>query len=321
MEPGRGSASHHLVPVPVPEPTRPPTSIFTLPPEIRQEIWEYALPDKRILQPRGRFDLSLRDWTIELEVIIGSSRQPSLTQVCQETRHFMLRNGDFIFGKGPTEPGLWWNSKIDTLIFTYEWDLRFETNALEGLRGLDKVKNVIIDEESAGLLSVVTIFPKMSPETYDPDGPSDNRPGGCCYPVGFRSCYPDSTDIKFFLFNGINPDNLTVLFRGLSPYQDGGALSGPSGEDFDYDSVSDVRVDFHFLDDEVDDVVRKLDQFRTLWERNREPSQYSGWGERYSSARFWVFDVADNKPGPLLRKGASDEDGSVVRVSYFIDGL
>lgn len=57
----------------------------------------------------------------------------------------MLENGDFIFSKDPTEPGLWWNANINTLFFNYKWDLRFNSNALEGLQGLDKVKSVIIN--------------------------------------------------------------------------------------------------------------------------------------------------------------------------------
>lgn len=105
MESGGGSASHHLVPAPDSKPEKPPRSILkVLPLEVRQFIWEYAMPDRKTVQLRGRFDEVLGGWVIHFFRV--RFQQPSLTQVCQETRNFMLRKGDFIFGKGPTERGL-----------------------------------------------------------------------------------------------------------------------------------------------------------------------------------------------------------------------
>lgn len=100
MESRGGLANHYLESAPDDGSTRPSTSIFILPPEIRQLIWEYAIAEKKILQPQGRFSPASGGWVLSF---FRSPPQPSLTQVCQETRHFMLRNGDFIFSKGPTE--------------------------------------------------------------------------------------------------------------------------------------------------------------------------------------------------------------------------
>lgn len=198
MESRGGSASHHLAPVPDPEPTRPPTGISILPPEIRTSIWEQAIIDGRILQPRGRFDSVKSKWVLWFP----RTRQHSLTQVCQETRKFMLGNGDFIFGKDPTEPGLWWSANFDTLLFTHNWDLRFEWNALEGLQGLNKVKSVIIDQDLARWISYHDIRKEDDPE-YDPNNVS---PDSLEQPIGFRFCYPDdSPDFKFFLSMASTP--------------------------------------------------------------------------------------------------------------------
>lgn len=289
MESRGGSASHHLAPVPDPEPMGSPTDIFILPFEIRLSIWEYAIVDGRILQPRGRFDSFKNKWMLWFP----RTRQHSLTQVCHETRKFMLKKGDFIFGKDPTERGLWWNANVDTLIFTHNWDLRFEWNALEGLQGLDKVKRVIIDQDLARWMSYHAIRRDDDPE-YDPNGVSPDIPE---QPIGFRFCYPDKTPyFKFFLFNGIHPDNLTVLFTRLFKESD----AGPDHIDFDIDALPDQRVHFDFLNDEVGEVERKLTQLRSLCKQSKQnqPDRY------VVNIDLFMMD----KAGPQFRKGASCEE-------------
>lgn len=256
MEPGSGSASHYLEPVSDPEPTRPPPGIFFLPFEIRLSIWEYAIVDGRILQPRGRFDSLKNKWVLWFP----RTRQHSLTQVCQETRKFMLKNGDFIFGKDPTERGLWWNANVDTLLFTHNWDLRFEWTALEGLQGLDKVKSVIIDQE---LVQWISYYAFLS--EYDPNVSPDSLE----QPVGFIDYSPS---VKFFLSSGIQPDNLTVLFIRL--LQESNA--GPGHADINIDDFPDQRVHFDILNDKVGEVERKLTQLRSLWRQSNQnqPDEY-----------------------------------------------
>lgn len=305
MESHGSSDSRHLEQALDYEFTKSHTSIFILPPEIRQSIWEYALPDKRILQPSGRFDQASGGWIF---AISGTDGQPSLTQVCRETRQFMLRNGDFIFGKDPTEAGLWWNPKADTLLFTYEWDLRFEWNALEGLRGLDKVKNVIIDQDFARWMSYRPIYPWDLPGY---DLPGRFLPLNAKHAVGFRLCYPDDSPyFKFFLFNGIHPDNLAVLFSRL--------LQEPEGR-LDNCELPDVRVDFDFINDDMDEVKRKLARMGDLWEQSRQQNP----PDRYVINTNFVLRETVDKPGPLFRRGASceekDDHVDITDLVYFQD--
>lgn len=305
MESRGGSASHHLAPVPDTEPTRPPPGIFILPFEIRLSIWEYAIVDGRMLQPRGRFDGSKNKWILWFP----RTCQHSLTQVCHETRKFMLENGDFIFGKDSTEPGLWWNANVDTLFFNHKWDPRFESNALEGLQGLDKVKSVIIDQDLARWMSYHAIYAQDDPE----DDSTNISPDSLEQPVGFRFCYPDEPPYsKFFLFNGIHPDNLTVLFTRLLQRLD----AGPGYVEFDIDDFPDQRVHFNFLNDEVGEVERKLTQLRSLWKQSKQnqPDRYVANMDRLMMDIF-------HKPGPQFHKGAScegwyyEEEGQNVDVT------
>lgn len=218
----------------------------------------------------------------------------------------MLRNGDFIFGRGPAEPGLWWNPKVDILMFTHRWDLRLEWYALEGLRGLEKVKNVTIDQDLARFLSYHPIYPCDLP-AYDP---SNIHTHSGVQPVGFRLWYPDATPyFKFFLFNGIQPDNLSVLFTRLLPVP---------AQKLVNDDFPNVRVDFDFLNDDLNQVKRKLTRLGNLWVRSNQQNQ----PDRHVIAMDDFSMVAWNKPGPLFRKGASCEgnehvDASVLRL--FVD--
>lgn len=279
---------------------RRPTCIFTLPLEIRLFIWEYAVIDGRVLRPKGRFDGSKKKWILWFP----QTRQHSLTQVCHETRKFMLENGEFIFGKDSTEPGLWWNANVDTLLFTHRWDLRFEWNALEGLQGLDKVKRVIIDQDLARWISYHAIYAEGQPE----DGSTNISPDSLEQPVGFRFCYPDDPPhFKFFLFNGIHPDNLTVLFTRLFKR----SAAGRGHVYFDIDTFPDRRVHFDFLNDEVGEVERKLTQLRSLW---RQSSQNKP--DRYMENMDLLVGDTWDKPGPHFRKGASCEEVG----GYELDG-
>lgn len=286
MESRVGSTDHHLVMAPDNDPIKPPTSIFVLPPEIRQLIWEYAISDGKILRPRGVLYPPLHQWIIHFH---GWASQPSLTQVCRETRQFMLHHGVFIFGTGPTEPGLWWNPKIDTLLFTRKWDLRFEWNALEELRGLDQVKNVIIDQDLARWISYRVIYPK-----YD----SDQRP------IEFRFCYPsDSPHLKFFLFIRIRPEKLTIFFEKL--LQD--RYGGPNHQDFDVDAFPDQRVDFDFPNDDLDEVERNLLRLRSLWMQTKQQNQ----SDRYVIDTDYFMEETGDRVGPVFLKGAWCEEGGV----------
>lgn len=283
-------------------------SISDLPPEIRQLIWEDAIRESKTVQLGGRFDQETGSWVIFFPRQLV--QQPSLTQVCRETRDFMLGIGDFIFGKGPAERGLWWNPKVDILLFTHRWDLRFEWCALEGLRGLEKVKNVVIDQDLARWMSYHPIYPCDVP-VYDP---SNIHTHNGVQPVGFRLWYPeDPPYFNFFLFNGIQPDKLAVLFTRLSQLP-------PQG--LDNDDFPHLRVEFDFLNDDLDQVKRKLARIAILWSQSKHLQRT--WPDRYVTKMDNFMVLTEDNPGPLFREGASCEGNESVQVGasllrFFVD--
>lgn len=186
--------------------------------------------------------------------------------------------------------------------------MRFEWNALEELRGLEKVKNVTIDQDLARWVSYRPIYPCDLP-IYDPSNNHDHSGG---QPVGFRLWYPDNTPyFKFFLFNGIQPDNLAVLFTRFLQVPEGGLVN----DDFPH-----VRVDFNFLNNDLDKVKRKLARLGILWAQINLQRRT----DRYVANMDDFLVVAVDKPGPLFRKGAScggDEhvDASLLRFFLYME--
>lgn len=190
--------------------------------------------------------------------------------------------------------------------------MRFEWNALEGLRGLEKVKNVIIDQDLARWISYHPIY-----QQDREDDPEDDP-----QPIGFKFYYPDhrSSSFKFFLFNGIHPESLTVLFTRLLQNPDS-TISfydtilryNELSEEPDSDVFAAVRVDFNFFNDDMDEVKQKLIRLGSLWVQSRQQNPTG----RYVDDIDCFLDGTRITPGPVFRKGAScEEDGGFVDVTW-----
>lgn len=101
---GQPQTHQHLVST---QPTSP-GALFMLPPELRREIYKGLLPPRKIVKARGAYNYPGRPkkWTF---YSLNAVSQPLLTQLCKETRDFILQKGTFIFNDGKEEGGLWWD--------------------------------------------------------------------------------------------------------------------------------------------------------------------------------------------------------------------
>lgn len=118
-----------------------PISLSGLPPEIRLMIWQLLLPGRRVLTARTRNNSDPQNARLELE---GQPRQPILSQICQESRDFILGRGAFVFKNG-NDGGFWWNAEDDVFLVDYQCLLGPLSYALEGLDGLSMIRNIAVD--------------------------------------------------------------------------------------------------------------------------------------------------------------------------------
>lgn len=125
-----------------------PTSLFRLPPELRLMIWKLLLPGRRVFKARSSGASMDPRRSDDRRFVFGFDSkvsQPILSQICAESRQFLLDcgHGQFIFGL-EGEAGLWWGPD-DVLLFDQEWCLGWSTPSLEGLKGLERVRNIALD--------------------------------------------------------------------------------------------------------------------------------------------------------------------------------
>ncbi|KAI3394920.1 hypothetical protein diail_2092 [Diaporthe ilicicola] len=120
------------------------TSLFRLPPELRRLVWKFLLPGRKVLKARsyraqlGPIRRQYRRFGFDSKV-----SQPILSQICAESRNYVLDHGRFTFGL-EGEAGLWWGFE-DVLLFDEEWCSEIDNPSLRELHGLDCVKNIALD--------------------------------------------------------------------------------------------------------------------------------------------------------------------------------
>lgn len=207
-----------------------PTSLFRLPPELRLMIWELLLPDGRMLKARSSGASKDPRRSDDRRFVFGFDckvSQPILSQICAESRQYLLDhgNGQFIFGL-EGEAGFWWGPD-DVLLFDEEWCLRWATPSLEALKGLDLVKNIALDANQARYIYYEYVLPEAD-ETdegdseygdqgnyhQDDDDDAESAPSAdeTPKPQSITLGYLSSPDKPHFLeyFHGLN--KLTVIF-------------------------------------------------------------------------------------------------------------
>lgn len=117
------------------------SSLLGLPPEIRLMIWELLLPGRRILSIRTRHQDVRQKTHLAFN---GLPSQPVLSQICRESRHFILRRGAFAFKNG-NDGGFWWSPEGDVLLIDQNCHLASLSKTLEDLDGLDMIRNIALD--------------------------------------------------------------------------------------------------------------------------------------------------------------------------------
>ncbi|GKU03677.1 hypothetical protein FLAG1_06264 [Fusarium langsethiae] len=135
-------------PPPLPLPPLPPPPqdfpLHRLPPEIRDNIWTFTLPDRRI------FDAS----TVSKEGPEGPSfldfhfrhPPPATLQICRESRAAALRRG-FFFKAGNESPGVWFKPETDMFYITqYQYGRMIADGCHHiDVKGLDKTLHVGVE--------------------------------------------------------------------------------------------------------------------------------------------------------------------------------
>lgn len=270
--------------------------LFILPPELRSIVWGYLLPPPKILRPEAKYsytksqqrlapeDRVPRQWVLGFtqtplhppptnhdqrlrsQYFSVECKPPVLSQLCQESRRFILSHGSFIFGKGAADGGVWWNPQADTLLFTYEWSTRHESCALAGLTGLDQVRNVAIDSDQARYISYHALYPKEFAST---------RSREWAVPREIILNLPKSRGCEHF-FDYIKPTRLTVVFPRIGLFSrlvSRAALCTRTALLFDESSDEGFHrkhVTFNIGGDSFDLLVKKLTAYRGLWVALRE---------------------------------------------------
>lgn len=155
-----------------------PTSLFRLPPELRLMIWKLLLPGRRVIKARSsgaHMDPRRSDDRRFVFGFDSKVSQPILSQICAESRQCLLDygHGQFIFGL-EGETGLWWGPE-DVLLFDEDWCSGWSTPSLEGLKGLDCVKNIALDSVQARYIYYEYTLPEADETNQDDSDDSDQE--------------------------------------------------------------------------------------------------------------------------------------------------
>ncbi|KAI9162958.1 hypothetical protein HJFPF1_04553 [Paramyrothecium foliicola] len=142
-------------------PVRPSRSFSSLPPEVRDLIWEATLPPRRFFQVNdiGRFSHNPTPGAalgaVPIFTLHVYHSPPSATQVCRESRSVALRRGFFLESQRHAEdkdaavdPGVWFNPDRDVLYF--DCNLRYYLRVRDGrpvydVPGWDRVLHVGVE--------------------------------------------------------------------------------------------------------------------------------------------------------------------------------
>lgn len=138
-----------------------PTSGFKkLPPEIRLMIWaellDFLPPPKVVSANAPSNHATVRFETQTQQTHEQRQTITRLSQICWELRNLIHSIGGFIVfpNKATAKPHsrtndvLWWNSKLDTLVFDNNWEAKHD-ELLAPVQGLDLVKHIVLSTAQA----------------------------------------------------------------------------------------------------------------------------------------------------------------------------
>lgn len=271
-----------------------PTSLFRLPPELRLMIWKLLLPGRRVFKARSsgaHMDPRRSD---DRRFVFGFDSkvlQPILSQICAESRQCLLDygQGQFIFGL-EGETGLWWGPE-DVLLFDQDWCLGWSTPSLEGLNGLDCVKNIALDPVQGFFIYYEYALPEPDETNQDDSDDSDQEnyhededgeaAGGNTESTAAEPLLPQRITLGYWSFPDKSHfleyfpalDELTVVFERtrrafcgycgrhhLVPTVGGWPISRFLDSASPYDHVT-----FGRDSTSMDEAVKEMTNFRSLW--------------------------------------------------------
>lgn len=122
-----------------------------LPPELRDLVWEFSLPTRRVFHVKGisghhEGELLRRAKFFRFHI---RHAPPAALSTCKESRAVALRSGFFLSPYGEENPGVWFSTEHDVLYF----DRNQRNNMLQlkpnlgrmAISGLDRVRNVGVE--------------------------------------------------------------------------------------------------------------------------------------------------------------------------------
>ncbi|ROV98371.1 hypothetical protein VMCG_07135 [Cytospora schulzeri] len=129
--------------------------IFRLPPEIRNNIWNFSLPDDgKVVQARSdkcakhkHEHETDKNCIISFSIVQQQSNTrpvPAVLHLCTESRAIV----PFLHGGEKGASGIWWNPAVDKILFDFD----FNPCCLEGRTGLCAVFNHVVVGISYGAL-------------------------------------------------------------------------------------------------------------------------------------------------------------------------
>ncbi|KAL1860272.1 hypothetical protein Daus18300_009326 [Diaporthe australafricana] len=249
-----------------------PMDLFRLSPELRQLVWKFLLPDRKVLTARSSTAqqgpyLRYRRFGFHSKV-----SQPILSQICVESRKYLLNHGQFIFGLAG-EAGLWWRSE-DVLLFDQNWSIEWDTSSLKGLKGLDSVKNIALDAIQATCIQYIYTLSKSGAPDYAGSHDASVGPIVChgLAPQSITLYYSYGRGLDHFLKHFKVLESLIIIFECASKtdcqslgYHSAAQPSAAPISHFLHKSDAYDYVTFVRGCDNMDDAIGKMRKLRGLW--------------------------------------------------------
>lgn len=272
------------------------TSLFRLPAEIRLMIWQQLLPGRRVFSVRTTDVSDPQSARLGFE---GQPRQPILSQICHESRDFILRQGEFIFKNG-NEGGFWWSTEDDVLLIDYQCALGPLSYALEGLDGLNTIPNIAVDSYQA----VAFKWYKQQPQ--DPGANTVTDSEGA-HTVRWMLSWGKAFDcpsyrhpiLRFFP----HARRLTVHFA--QPFHDP-PHSGPSSCDL----LGDCSFTFDIPAGDMEAAIRVFKDFHEKWKNL--PGGSDSLGFRWRQFNVYQFSPQTREPIEYCRTPSFADDGDYI---------
>lgn len=270
-------------------------SLYRLAPELRLMIWQLLLPGRRVLSVRTRNESDPQNARLVLE---GHPRQPILSQICQESRNFILRRGRFVFKNGD-DGGFWWNAEDDVLLVDYHCSLGPLSYALEDLDGLRMIQKIAVDSFQAVALKWYKQEPRAteSGTLADSEGQYTVR-----WLLSWGKVYecPSYQHPILRFFPHIR--SLTVHFA--EPFH-GPPHSGPS-----CDLLGDCSFTFEIPAEDMEMAIDRFAEFHRKWANLPTGSASLGSLGRFRWKPLYVYQYSPQTLGPI----------EFCRKPSFIDG-